>query len=34
MGARGSLGNWNKTFTRQNAIKKFENINVLTTFAA
>jgi Tfp pilus assembly protein FimT len=30
-GARGSWGTWNKPFTRQNAIKKFENINVVTT---
>jgi hypothetical protein len=32
-GARGSWGTRNKTFTRQNAIKKLEKINVVT-FAA
>ena len=30
-GARGSWGTWNKTLTRQNAIKKLANINVVTT---
>jgi hypothetical protein len=28
-GARGSWGTWNKAFTRQNAIKKFEKNNVV-----